>query len=85
MEEALNYCFKFVRSTAKTWVRLKKANYARTMQFQKQIFPEKVTFDGKKFGTNKLSLFYKMNKESGIDKSQLVSLLVIEPKVFIMG
>jgi DNA invertase Pin-like site-specific DNA recombinase len=74
MEEALNHCFNFVRETAKNWVRLKNTNYAYAMRFQKQIFPEKITFDGEKFGNTNLSLIYKMNQQSGADKSQLVSI-----------
>lgn len=77
MEEALNHCFHFVRETAKNWVRLKKKNYSLAMRFQKKIFPEKITFDGKEFGTTKLGLVYKINKESGANKSQVVTLLRI--------
>jgi site-specific DNA recombinase len=79
MEEALNHCFNFVRETSKTWVRLKKSNYAHTMRFQNQIFPKKITFDGKKFGTDTLSLVYKMNQQSGANKSKLVTPPGIEP------
>jgi len=43
------------------------------MRFQKQIFPEKITFDGGKFGTDNLSLIYKMNQQTGADKSKLVN------------
>jgi len=74
MEEALNHCFNFVKETAKNWVRFKKTNYDYTMRFQKQIFPEKLTFDGKKFGNTKLGLVYKLNQENGSNKSQLVSI-----------
>lgn len=80
MEEALSHCFSFVRETSKNWLRLKETNYPRLVQFQKQIFPEKITFDGKKFGTTELSLVYKMNQENGADKSQLVTLRGIEPR-----
>lgn len=73
MEEALNYCFNFVRETSKNWIRLKKTNYARAVQFQTQIFPEKITFNGEKFGTEKLSLVYKMNQQFDADKSKLVT------------
>ncbi len=79
MEEALSHCFNFVRETAKTWVRFKKTNYTYAMRFQKQIFPEKITFNGEKFGNTKLSLVYKMNQQSGANKSQLVTLQGIEP------
>jgi hypothetical protein len=84
MEEALDYCFRFVRETSKVWLRLKKQNYNRLMRFQKQIFPERITFDGEKFGTTKLGLVYKMNKENGTNKSQLVRVLVIEPVRFLI-
>ncbi len=51
-----------------------KYGEASTMQFQKQIFPDKITFDGEKFGTKELSLIYKMNQQTGTDKSYLVTL-----------
>jgi site-specific DNA recombinase len=78
MEEALDHCFQFIRETAKTWLRLKEKNYDRLMRFQKQVFPEKITFDGEKFGTTNLSLIYKINKENGSNKSQMVTLQRIE-------
>ena len=81
MEEALNYCFNFIRETAKTWERLKNKNYNLTVKFQNQIFPEKLTFDGEKFGTNKLSIIYKINQQSGAEKSQLVCLSGFEPEL----
>jgi hypothetical protein len=49
------------------------------VRFQKQVFPEKVTFDGKKFGTTKLSLVYKLNQQNADKKSSLVTLPGIEP------
>jgi hypothetical protein len=73
MEEALTYCFNFTKETSATWLRLKKQSYTRLMRFQKQIFPEKITFDGEKFGTTKLALFYKINQESGANKSAVVT------------
>ncbi len=79
MEEALNHCFNFVRETSKNWVRFKKTNYNYAMRFQKQIFPEKITFDGEKFGNTKLGLVYKINQQTGANKSQLVTLPGIEP------
>ena len=81
MEEALTYCFNFVRDTSKQWLKLKEKNYSRLMRFQKQIFPEKITYDGKKFGTTKLALVYKMNQENGADKSALVTPRGIEPRL----
>ena len=81
MEEALSYCFDFVRDTAGTWSRLKKKDYARLLRFQKQIFPENIMFNGEKFGTSELSLVYKINQQSGADKSQLVPPRGIEPRI----
>ena len=73
MEEALSYCFQFVRQTSKTWLRLKNTNNDHLIRFQKLIFPEKVTFNGEKFGTTELSLIYKLNVENGTEKDTLVS------------
>ncbi|MBI2098843.1 recombinase family protein [Candidatus Uhrbacteria bacterium] len=72
MEEALSYCFDFVRQSGKTWLELATLP-AHRVRFQKQIFPEKVVFDGAKFGTNKLSLVYEINQQSDADSSQVVT------------
>lgn len=76
MEEALDYCFQFVRKSSATWLRLKPENKVR---FQNNIFPEKVGFDGKKFGTTKLAPIYSLNQEYGGKKSNLVAPRGIEP------
>ena len=78
MEEALNYCFRFVGETAKTWIRLKNKNFGHLLRFQKQIFLEKINFDGEKFETTDLALVYKLNQENGDDKSRLVTSRRIE-------
>jgi site-specific DNA recombinase len=62
MEEALAYCFEFVRNTAKTWIDLEN-DYAARLRFQKRILSGNLEFDGKKFGTAELSPIYRMNKE----------------------
>jgi hypothetical protein len=72
MEEALDYCFSFVRKTVSTWDALEETDFTKLLQFQKQIFPEKVEFDGKKFGTSKLSLIYKLNQDNSLENSNLV-------------
>ena len=79
MEEVLDHCFKFIKETAKNWIRFKKTNYNLAVRFQKQIFPEKITFNGEKFGNTKLGLVYKINQQSGANKSQVVTLPGIEP------
>jgi DNA invertase Pin-like site-specific DNA recombinase len=53
MDAALSYCFDFIRESAKTWADLKELP-SYQLRFQNQIFPEKVSFDGEKFGTTKL-------------------------------
>lgn len=72
MDEALEYCFNFVRDSGKTWKQLARTPLIRS-RFQKAIFPEKVTFDGKKFGTTKLSLIYKVNQEENLRKPKMVT------------
>ncbi len=78
MDEALDYCFRFVNDTASVWVRLEKLP-AQRIRFQKTVFPEKVTFDGEKFGNEKMSLVYEINRQSGDDSSNLVTPPGIEP------
>lgn len=78
METALDYCFRFVRDTAKTWVKL--ASYPEhRARFQNQVFPEKVEFDGQKFGTKKMSLVYKLNQPNTTETSSIVTLPGVEP------
>jgi hypothetical protein len=71
METALDFCFELVRDSGKTWKELlKKPEYR--LRFQKMIFPQKVTFNGEKFGTGKMSLVFEMNQSFGADSSNLV-------------
>jgi len=79
MEEALDHCFNLVRDSAETWMSLANLPIHR-QRFQKQIFPEKVTYNGKKFGTTKVSMVYKLNEENGAEKTHLVTLRGIEPR-----
>ncbi len=53
--------------------------------FQKLIFKEKLPFGIDGFGNSELATIYKLEKEFDEDKSSLVSLLVIEPRVFVTG
>lgn len=78
MDTALDYCFHFVRNTAKTWVEL-AAYPEKRARFQNQVFPEKVEFDGTKFGTKKMSLVYELNQPNANQTSNLVTLPGIEP------
>ena len=73
MEEALDYCFNFVRDTAQVWLKL-AYDYADRLQFQKKIFKGNVTFDGDEFGTTALSLVYKLNQKNSTRSSLLVEL-----------
>jgi site-specific DNA recombinase len=79
MEEALDYCFRFVRESAKTWLELKELPSHR-LRFQNQVFPEKVTYNGKKFGTTKTAMIYRLNQENDAEKNTLVTLWGIEPQ-----
>lgn len=74
MEEALDYCFRFVRNTAATWLRL-KPKYGIRLRFQQMIVDKKITFDGEKFGTADLSPIYKLNREYDGQESTLVALV----------
>lgn len=79
MEEALNYCFQFVRGTSKVWLRMRDGNTGHLLRFQKQVFPERISFDGEKFGTPDLALAYRLNQRYGAKKSSLVPPEGIEP------
>ncbi|KKP94868.1 MAG: Site-specific recombinase [Candidatus Moranbacteria bacterium GW2011_GWE1_36_7] len=70
MEGMLDYCFSYVRTTAKSW---KKAEYMKKLRLQKLIFAGSIKYDGKKFGTPDLRLLYGMNQLCGADKSNLVA------------
>ena len=61
---------KSPREKEKAW---KGGNGVR-VQFQNQVFPEKVSYNGKKFGNGKLSLVYKGNEQFSADNSKLVTL-----------
>ena len=76
MEEALNYCFRFVGKTSKTWI---KGDLETKIRFQKMIFKGKTEFDGEKFGNPELSPIYALNKEYAGKKSKLVAPRGIEP------
>lgn len=70
MEEVLKHCFNFIRNTAKTWIAV---DHPTRIQFQNLIFSGKLEFDGKKFGTDNLSLIYQLKKTSQCEKSSLVA------------
>src|SRR6266478_1458638 len=74
MEEALDYCFAFVRNTAATWLRL-RPKYDIRLRFQQMIFEKNVGFDGKKFGTADLTPIYKLNQEFDGQETALVALV----------
>jgi len=74
MEEALDYCFEFVRNTAATWLRL-APKYEIRLRFQQRIFEKNISFDGKEFGTADMSPIYKLNHEFDGQESTLVALV----------
>lgn len=75
MDAVLDYVFKYVRTTAKTWI---EAEYPEKLRFQKIVCKEKIEFDGEKFRTAKLSQVYAINQEYGGEKSCLVAPTRIE-------
>ncbi len=72
IEEVLGYCFDLARAPDKTWKNLKATNFPNLIKFQEILFPEKIYFDGQKFGTNKVSLIYSLNEQNGVSNSKLV-------------
>ena len=76
MNEMLEYCFQYVRTTAKSWL---KADYITKLRLQKLIFAGSIKYDGEKLGTPDLRLMYKINQHFRADKSSLVALRGIEP------
>ncbi|MEI6510994.1 MAG: recombinase family protein, partial [Candidatus Uhrbacteria bacterium] len=72
MEEALDYCFNYVRNTATRWVDMKD-DYPKRIRFQKLILKKEIEFDGEKFGNTELSLIYKLKETSRDEKSLLVN------------
>ena len=78
MEQALSYCFDFVGKATDTWLKLANNHPAR-IRFQKLLFTEKLTFDGQKFGTAKLSPILQQKKTPLVEKSSLVAPRGIEP------
>jgi hypothetical protein len=72
MEQALDHCFRFVRTTAKTWI---EANYQEKLRFQKLVSKARFEFDGKNFGTAGLTNVYSINREYKEKKSNLVALV----------
>jgi DNA invertase Pin-like site-specific DNA recombinase len=69
MEEMLDYCFSYVRTTAKSWI---EADYVTKLRLQKLIFTGSIKYDGEKFGTTDLRQVYAINQTCGADKSSLV-------------
>ncbi len=88
MEEVLDHCFKFVRYTSNSWVKLSGV-FTERLQFQKRVFEDVIEFDGAQFSeTAKLTPIYRINKELSQTKktsSQKSSLLAaprgIEPRL----
>ncbi|MGE5541350.1 MAG: recombinase family protein [Bacillota bacterium] len=79
MEEALDYCFRFVGDSSRTWIELGEDPSFR-LRFQNQLFPEKLTYDGQKFGTTKTSLIYELSQPCNDDSTKLVTPRGIEPR-----
>ncbi|MBP6889613.1 MAG: recombinase zinc beta ribbon domain-containing protein [Candidatus Moranbacteria bacterium] len=76
MEEVLDYCFSYVRNTAKEWI---EADYKTKIRLQKLVFAGRVQFDGEKLGTADLRQVYGINQAYQSDKSSLVAPRGVEP------
>jgi hypothetical protein len=77
MEEALGYCFDFVRNTTNS---LLEADYQSKLRLQKLICKENIEFDSVKFGTAQLSQVYELNQKNPSRDSLLVAPRGIEPR-----
>ena len=78
MDEALEYCFGFMRNTAETWKNFEKKPETR-LRFQNLIFKENLEFLNEKFENAKLTPIYKLYQSYLTGKSQLVTLPGVEP------
>ena len=72
MDSMLYFSFEFIRDGATTWKSLENFPVLRS-QFQKQIFPKNIIFDGNKFETSELSIIHKLNQESDGENTDLVT------------
>ena len=79
MEEALDYCFGFIRESSATWLKLEKKPESR-LRFQKLIFEENVEFSDEGFGNGKLTPIYALYQEYLTNESSLLTLRGIEPR-----
>ncbi len=79
MDEALEYCFSFIRNTAQTWLNYEKKPEKR-LRFQKLIFEGNIPYSEKKFGTAQLSCIYDLYQSYRADPSMLVTSRGIEPR-----
>ena len=77
MDEALEYCFNFIRNASTIWKQIKDTPEL-VNSFQKLIFKEKLPFEIDGFGNSELATIYKLEKEFDEDKSSLVTLRRIE-------
>ncbi len=77
MDEALEYCFNFIRNASTIWKQIKKEPEL-VNSFQKLIFKEKIPFESDRFGNSELATIYKLEKKCGEDKSSLVTSRRIE-------
>lgn len=81
MDEALTYCFNFVRDTAGSWLAYEK-DFEKRLRFQKFVFEDIVPFSGEKFGTAKLTPIYSIYQDYLLNKTNLVDPRGIEPPTF---
>ncbi len=73
MDEALDYCFGFIRQTSKTWLELAEKPEKR-LRFQNLIFEENVEFANDKFGNAKLTPIYNIYQQFLLNPTSMVTL-----------
>ena len=81
MDEALEYCFNYIRETSKTWIELEEEP-DRRLRFQKFIFADNLGFSGEEFGTTKLTPIYSMYQQYLTEPTSLVTSRGIEPRLY---
>ncbi len=70
IEGCLEYCGFFVSNVSNLW---QDAGLDLKQRFQTIVFPDKIYFDGEKFGNTKTALIFNQLQQNPIQKSQVVA------------
>ncbi|KKR44303.1 MAG: Site-specific recombinase [Candidatus Moranbacteria bacterium GW2011_GWC1_45_18] len=78
VEGILSYANNFISDLGRQWLDLSQSH----SRFQKMVFPEGISYKRDEgFGTARMGLIYELNKTFGANKSLLVPLRGIEPRL----